>query len=164
MPFLVDSVGMEINRQGLIIALTIHPLIKVARSVEGELQEVVNRVKNDTTAESFLRMEIESELMTETPAGIEAEVRRVLRDVAFTVQDWPGISERVRTVAEGTKSTDHVIAKEEIEETQAFLNWLTDNNFIFLGYREYALYQRDGEDISRSGQRNGSRHPSRGAR
>ena len=31
MPFLVDSVGMEINRQGLIIALTIHPLIKVRR-------------------------------------------------------------------------------------------------------------------------------------
>ncbi len=38
MPFLVDSVTMEINRQRLKAHLTIHPVIKTKRDADGELE------------------------------------------------------------------------------------------------------------------------------
>ena len=41
MPFLVDSVTMEINRQGLKAHLTIHPVIKTKREADGELNEIL---------------------------------------------------------------------------------------------------------------------------
>ena len=30
-------------------------------------------------------------------------------------------------------------SRDEIAETVAFLEWLTQDNFVFLGYREYAI-------------------------
>src|SRR5947209_8670814 len=37
MPFLVDSVTMEIDRHGLGVQLTVHPIVKVRRDSEGHL-------------------------------------------------------------------------------------------------------------------------------
>ncbi len=147
MPFLVDSVGIEINRQGLIIALTIHPLIKVRRDKNGVLQEVVEKSKSSKlVAESYLRMEIETESMTEDLMELQTEIHRVLRDVAFTVKDWQAICRQIEKVK---KKVDDVSAVEEDEkeETKAFLDWLVDEHFIFLGYREYNLVEKNGQDI-----------------
>ena len=30
-------------------------------------------------------------------------------------------------------------SREEVAETVAFLDWLSQDNFVFLGYREYAF-------------------------
>src|SRR6476659_5394895 len=38
MPFLVDSVTMEVNRQGLTLHLIIHPLVAVNRDADGTLR------------------------------------------------------------------------------------------------------------------------------
>ena len=35
MPFLVDSVTMEVNRHGLTLHLTVHPILRVNRQVQG---------------------------------------------------------------------------------------------------------------------------------
>ena len=37
MPFLVDSVSMSLNRLGLLIHITIHPVVAVRRDPEGRL-------------------------------------------------------------------------------------------------------------------------------
>src|SRR5207302_5806746 len=37
MPFLVDSVTMEVNRQGLTLHLVVHPVLRVTRDGAGEL-------------------------------------------------------------------------------------------------------------------------------
>ncbi len=41
MPFLVDSVSMELSRLESGIHLNIHPVVRVRRSADGELEEVV---------------------------------------------------------------------------------------------------------------------------
>ena len=40
MPFLVDSVTMEVNRHGLTLHLIIHPLVAVLRGADGTLADV----------------------------------------------------------------------------------------------------------------------------
>ena len=147
MPFLVDSVSMEINRQGLIIALTIHPLIKVKRDRDGELQKITEKPGPDRFAESFLRIEIDNEVMSEDLASIEAGIRRVLRDVSFTVQDWSQIIKTTAEVRESIEQASIAVSPHEVSETRAFLDWLVDDHFIFLGYREYDLLDEDGQDV-----------------
>ena len=39
---------------------------------------------------------------------------------------------------------------EDPVEARAFLEWIADDNFTFLGYREYDLLTEDGEDLLRS--------------
>ena len=41
MPFLVDSITMEVNRQGLTVHLIIHPLMRMRRDGDGNLQAIV---------------------------------------------------------------------------------------------------------------------------
>src|ERR1051326_8223515 len=43
MPFLVDSVTMEVNRQGLTLHLVIHPVLRTVRNAAGELESVSAR-------------------------------------------------------------------------------------------------------------------------
>ena len=147
MPFLVDSVGMEINRQGLIITLTVHPLIKVRRDKNGVLQEVVDKPGPDLIAESFLRIEMENEATNEDVAGIESGVKQVLRDVSFAVQDWTRTQHKVEEVKASSKEAAVALSEQEIAETGAFLDWLVNDHFIFLGYREYNLLEKDGQDL-----------------
>ena len=41
MPFLIDSIGMELNRRGFGVHVIIHPVIQVRRDGEGSLLEVL---------------------------------------------------------------------------------------------------------------------------
>ena len=46
----------------------------------------------------------------------------------------------LKKVAETTKQLENApksIARAEIKEAQEFLQWMTENNFTLLGYREY---------------------------
>ncbi|MCH7956500.1 MAG: NAD-glutamate dehydrogenase, partial [Proteobacteria bacterium] len=48
MPFLVDSVTAALNRQGLIVHLIIHPVLKVRRDKSGRLRELVETDESGT--------------------------------------------------------------------------------------------------------------------
>ena len=45
MPFLVDSVTMELNRLGHNVHSVIHPQLSVERDITGELQHVARRTR-----------------------------------------------------------------------------------------------------------------------
>src|SRR5690606_5154946 len=76
---------------------------------------------------------------------IEGRVRAVLQDVLAAVRDFSPMAARtaeMEAVARGAKG-HHPDA--DIEEAVAFLRWLGDDNFVFLGYREYSIVDLDGE-------------------
>src|SRR5437868_2760761 len=59
MPFLVDSVTMEVNRNGLTLHLIIHPIVAVARDTEGTLQGLAPGKASAATRESFIHVEVD---------------------------------------------------------------------------------------------------------
>ena len=141
MPFLVDSITMELTRHGLDSFHVIHPQLLVRRDVTGTLREVVGslreaRHEHDEIAESWTHIEID------TSSGVsldelEKDLQRVLLDVRVAVEDYPTMTEAAlrptdRLETEGPKPP---------AETQALLRWLADNHFTFLGYREYDLVE-----------------------
>jgi len=134
MPFIVDSVLAALRAMGGSIRLFAHPVVHVARgAVVGE----------DGDAVSVLH--IHSDPVGDVSALV-AEISDTLQDVAWAVQDWSAMLERVRIATGGLSA-----AKGQRDEAMAFLDWLTEHNFTFLGAREYRLEGRNLLPLAGSG-------------
>src|SRR5215469_4127899 len=160
MPFLVDSVTMELANHGLAAKLVVHPQLRVRRDVTGALREIVGHASagqlkddgssHDELAESWTHIEIPPLAAGEDEA-IAADLRRVLGDVRVAVEDYGRMRTRALALADdllspegqglgvrgmGRPETGAADAPAEIAE---LLTWLADGHFTFLGYREYDL-------------------------
>ncbi|HEV8276300.1 MAG TPA: NAD-glutamate dehydrogenase [Streptosporangiaceae bacterium] len=140
MPFLVDSITIELARHNLDSYHIVHPQLLVRRDVTGELWEVVGQPAeggrgHDEIAESWMHIEIDT--VGADLAGLEDDLRRVLADVRVAVEDHQKMANTALRLADQ-------LAAEGVRapaETQALLRWLADNHFTFLGYREYNLLE-----------------------
>ena len=147
MPFLVDSVTMELARQGYSLHLVIHPVIRVRRDDKGNLIDIVEpgAEAENTIAESVLHAEVARESDPARQDQLARSVERVLREVHAAVADWHVMRGRAETlVGELDEHEPSGLDPAGIEEAQAFLHWLTHDHFTFLGYREYEFVS-DGE-------------------
>ena len=151
MPFLVDSVTMEVNRQGVTLHLIIHPVVKTKRDAEGRLREILSQeAGEDGTSESVIHAEVDRQTDPKKLAELEAGILRILSDVRQAVEDYPKMKGNMnRLVAEIRKPYPGWLIPEAVEEDKALLSWLADGHFIFLGYRDYDLVKEGHEDVLR---------------
>jgi len=146
MPFLVDSVAMALTRRGSAIHVFVHPMIKVRRDDEGRLSELVPWAA-DGLAESLIHVEIDRQAEKAALDELERDVHRVLADVHAAVEDWPAMRERMREIVAELDERPPPVDPEELTEAKALLEWVADDNFTFLGYREYELHTHEGDDV-----------------
>ncbi|MFL6131931.1 MAG: NAD-glutamate dehydrogenase, partial [Nocardioidaceae bacterium] len=147
MPFLVDSVTMELHEQNREVLMVVHPQILVRRDVVGQLQEVLTNdvqvdraaLPHDVSRESWMHIEIGRESSPEQRDQIERALAKVLLDVREAVEDWPKMHAQAREIIDDLTNNPPPLSEVEIEEGKALLNWLADGHFTFLGYREYRL-------------------------
>ena len=146
MPFLVDSIAMEINRQGIAIQLVLHPLFDASRDQHGVLT-TLDDARTGTHVESWIHVEVER--ITD-PARIKAlgdGLVSVLNDVRAAVEDFPLMKAKIAEMLANMGGAAKVVPLEELVEARAFLAWAADQHFTFLGYRDYELTQQNGTDI-----------------
>ena len=148
MPFLVDSTRMEINSQGYAIHMILHPLMKVRRDEEGRLIEVLppDADDEDAISESVIHVEVDRQTEPSVLDDLKESIEKTLADVRASVEDWQEMRERVNDIVTGLEENPPDFEPEDLAETRAFLEWVEDNNFTFLGYREYDLTTLDGEE------------------
>ena len=117
MPFLVDSVSMELSRRELGIHVLVHPVVG---------DESYMHIEVDRQAEGF--------------DELAEALRGVLEGVRVVVDDWRPMRDRMEALVGELESAPPAgIDSAEADEARAFLAWLADHHFTFLGYREYAL-------------------------
>ncbi|OGA66641.1 MAG: NAD-glutamate dehydrogenase [Betaproteobacteria bacterium RIFCSPLOWO2_12_FULL_65_14] len=147
MPFLVDSVTMEVNRQGLTLHLLVHPVLRVTRGAKGELASVTAPSAGaQGRLESFMHLEVDRQTDPARLAGLEAGIAKVLGDVRAAVEDWRPMQARMLENIKRLESVPPGLPQAELEEARAFLAWLLDHHFTFLGCRDYELASAGGED------------------
>ncbi len=153
MPFIVDSVRMGLNRLGLTNHLVIHPVMSFRRDKSGLLLEVMPEgvEEKGIVTEALMHVEVDRQTEAKVLGAIQTEVERVFADVRAAVEDWTKVRAHMREAL--TELADHPppIDAKELAEAQAFLEWMEDNHFTFLGYREYELLEEKGEDVLRWG-------------
>ncbi len=142
MPFLVDSVAAAINRHELSVHITVHPVISVRRDDKGKLESIVDHDDDEAISESFIRFAMSREVDEQQLKLLRKEITKVLSDVRVAVRDWQKMRQRMRETREllvnGPRGVDPLLRS----ESQALLDWLADDHFTFLGYREYRLRER----------------------
>jgi glutamate dehydrogenase len=147
MPFLVDSVSMALNRRGLTIHLTIHPVLHVHRDTEGILLEVLPPgAKDDVTSESFMQFQVDRQTDATFLQTLAADVEHVLADVRRACDDWQPMRERVLQIIRDLEQGTPPLNTDEVAEAAAFCRWIENHHFTFLGYCEYDRISTDGTD------------------
>jgi len=143
MPFLIDSIRMEVNRLGLTTHLLIYiGGIKVCRDRKNQIDNISSyHMKHDLEGaiEAPLYMEIDRQTDPKVLAEIQRNIKRVLKDVRMTVEDWGTIQDRVRECIAELDPKKMIQNAEEINEAKAFLKWMLEDHFTFLGFRDYEM-------------------------
>ncbi len=140
MPFLVDSVSMALNRHGLTIHLTIHPVVKVRRGANGKLLDVFpSGTRDEGTPESFMQLQVDRQTQASPLGELAGEIERVLQDVQRACADWQSMLQRVRDIIDDLEKKPPALEADEVTDAQAFFRWIEAGHFTFLGYCEYDL-------------------------
>ncbi len=159
MPFLVDSVTNRINADDRTIHLVVHPIVVVRRDVTGALVEVLDTSTaslasgergadwpDDAVSESWMHVEIDREPDPATCERLRGALAGVLDDVRTAVEDWPKMRVRAEQVADRLADDVPADLADEAAEAQRLMRWLVEDNFTFLGYREYVLGGEPGQE------------------
>ncbi len=147
MPFLVDSVSMELSRQGVGLHLVVHPVIPMDRDGDGRLTPVGGA---GALPEAFLHVEIDRQPSPARMAELRDELVRVLADVRAAVKDWPAMRAQALATAAESQERPPPVDPDEVSEAVALLRFLADDHYVFLGFRDYDLVTRDGETVLES--------------
>lgn len=146
MSFLVDSLTMELARQHRNAHLVLHPTLDVERDDAGQIVALHPVSTGSATPhegavrESWMHVEIDR--LTEEGSECERlaeDVRRVLGDVRAAVEDWSAMQDQARAIVADLGENPPPLSEAEVAEGKALLEWLADEHFTFLGYREYQL-------------------------
>src|SRR5437773_2749637 len=130
MPFIVDSVTAEINRRERNIHLLLHPVVQT----------------KDGVTQSYMHLEIDQVTDREEMDHICKSIEKVLADVRIAVADWRTMRQTLAENIKELESKKLPMPPEEVDEAKAFLKWLDDGNYIFLGFRRYGFETRGGKD------------------
>jgi len=145
MPFLVDSITLEVNRQGLTLHLIIHPVMRVVRDEAGQYLGIAEDGDTRGHYESIIHVEVDRRTEADDVEALRNGLERVLADVRAAVTDWPAMQQRVVEIIQGIEQDPPPVPPDEIAETVAFLKWLLDENIVLLGCRDYELVAADGD-------------------
>src|SRR6266540_1999970 len=138
MPFLVDSVLAELAERGIDVRFVVHPVLTVERDGTGRLTAFKGtKAAAGALRESVIYIHIERIDEEARRAEIVEAVEQVLADVRVCVRDWRAMTVRMAEVIAELKADPPPLPAAEIAEAVAFLEWLADNNFTFLGIRNY---------------------------
>ncbi len=126
-PFLFDSVVNEITAEGLRLDAAFHPIVEMA----GRRASIVVLV-------------LESVADEKRRAALKDAVTAVLSAVHAAVEAWQPMRARLAEAIGWLRANPPAVAREELDESIAFLEWLGKGHFTFLGTRDYAYSSEGG--------------------
>ncbi|WP_110666058.1 NAD-glutamate dehydrogenase [Salinicola halophilus] len=151
MPFLVDSVRMELNRRGLTLHAIHNAVLAVARDARHHVERITGIRASDApeSRESIILIEVDRHTDQAMLADLEQNLHDVLRDVRTAVTDFEPMCERMRgVIGELREQVTQGVSAADQDETVAFLEWLLDEHFTYLGYVE-SRFVGEGSDVRR---------------
>ena len=132
-PFLVDSVRMALNRCGLVIHTIHNAILFTRRNENGELIELCEKSAEGAQAESVIYLEVDRTSDDAELKAIYDKLKKVLKHVHIAVEDHEAMRGRAQAMLAD------LTERGEQEDIQAFLSWMLDDHFTFLGYDEIRI-------------------------
>ena len=146
MPFLIDSIRMALNRMGLNTHLMIHVAYHFTRAKNGKITALeVLHEDRDVVTEIPMYIEIDRQTDPSELDSILNKLQSVLDDVARTVSSWQNMQTKLQEVITEVSESKFPKARTIFNESLAFLKWIGDDHFTFMGYRYYDFKSYKGD-------------------
>ncbi|MGH1456146.1 MAG: NAD-glutamate dehydrogenase [Alphaproteobacteria bacterium] len=142
--FLVDSVVAEINNHDILIGILIHPNIYASYDDKGDLVNISTSCGDGDHRQAHIHVQINETLSDAAVEALSDGLYKVLDDVFYANTDWQNLLMKMKEASEELNAATTRRPAQEIQEHCAFLDYLHDNNFTFLGYREYTFVEDKG--------------------
>ena len=136
MPFLVDSISQRVRETGAGIDWSVHPILRLVRDDNGKLLRTQSPGATSGLAESLIHMEFEPLTDADAYAQLEAAVRDTLAEVSTAVADYAAMRQGLAALIAALDTVPAGAKRDEFAEAQAFLGWLSERHFTFLGLVE----------------------------
>ena len=149
-PFLVDSVVLAISALGIGAKLIIHPVMFIKRDDEGELIGIEQEAKPGFEAESLMHVEVDRQRHHSQLDRVEKAIQAGLDELHHAVRDWQPMVAQARAIADELPKTHQDMSPDQIAELSAFIHWLADDHFTFIGYREYVVEDQGKDRVLRA--------------
>ena len=147
MPFLVKSIMGSVQERGYPVLLVLHPILYTTRNKNEGISSYFGRNHpkkvRDVRCEGIIQIHIEHLENRKFVNELKSELDLVLTDVRNAVTDWPKMRLRLTEAALTYKTNPPPAPKGELNESIQFLEWLGDDNFTFLGMREYKFNSKN---------------------
>ncbi|KOR29073.1 hypothetical protein TI04_09495, partial [Achromatium sp. WMS2] len=141
MPFLVDSMCMEIHRNGVAVLETFQSIIPILRDSAGYLQDIVDESTDfSVPREAVVKLKLVRQVDLHFLESLRQALLAVLADVSAAVQDRDSVQaelNKLQTELKIINLPDYI--SNQRTETIEFLHWLLDHHFTFLGTCYYSL-------------------------
>lgn len=139
MAFLVQSVMGELRESGLDIHLVLHPIFAMRTGAKGTnvIRADDGSAADDTSRVSYIQVHTKRINSAETRVQLEQKLNTLLDEIRMAVEDWQGMQDRLTDAISGFRDAPPPVPAAELAEAIQFLEWLEDDNFAFLGMREY---------------------------
>ncbi|WP_119979055.1 NAD-glutamate dehydrogenase [Shewanella algidipiscicola] len=146
MPFLVDSVGMALNRMGITTHMMLHTPLTVQRDKDAIVNVTYGDDKNQKSEKvAVFLIEIDRLSSDEDIKNLEKEIASVLGDVSASVNDWQKMSNKLTSTIKELATRPFPGEKRDLDEAINFLTYLNNHHFTLLGYRRYSLNKVEGD-------------------
>jgi glutamate dehydrogenase len=152
MPFLVDSIRIEVNRRNIDIHAVKSTVVTVSRDKNGKLQDVIAKGGKQKSAknkqyhqEAMVYLEINLHTDEAAMQELADSLRSVLRDVDIVVADYRPLLDQVERTRANLEFSKQGLISDNAKEADAFLTWLADGHFTLLGYVEYEFEGKGDE-------------------
>ncbi|MCX7122085.1 MAG: NAD-glutamate dehydrogenase, partial [Gammaproteobacteria bacterium] len=141
MPFLVDSMLMELNRQSVAVHFIVHNgAVHTRRDAQGEINEFVSShaLSEDVIIEANAYIEVDHQHDETALMALQDGLFSVLSDVGLAVDDFLEMRTKMQNHAQALKT-------EKAKPVADFLHWLVSDHFTFLGYARFNHFKKTPE-------------------
>ena len=159
MPFLVDSISLALTQRALTLHFLAHPIFAVTRDGSGNLLSLRERAEapkdskqgadKKSRLESFQHIEVDRIVDPAALQSLASQIERSMRDVRVACADWTKMRGAAQQTAQELSSLSGKFDAGDLSEALALLAWMENRHFTFLGYREYRLQGRKGQEALR---------------
>ncbi|MGO2415785.1 MAG: NAD-glutamate dehydrogenase, partial [Cobetia crustatorum] len=126
MPFLVDSVRIELNRRGITVHAIHNAVLSVVRDAAGKLERVTSprADKAPETRESLIYIEVDRHTDQAALEDLEASLREVLAEVRVAVADFEAMrGQGAQALQELRDNRPPTVSEADHQEACDFMTW-----------------------------------------
>jgi len=141
MPFLVDSVRMQLNSRQMSLHAIHYCVLHAGRDDSGALKTggQWQKTGKGKHPEAIIYIEVDHHSDEALMSDLAGELENILSEVQRCVRDFPAMLEKAKAASEELKSACSAGDDDGCAEAADFVEWMAANHFTFLAYDEFTV-------------------------